>query len=109
MPTTPLNVSEDRRAVKYTGTNSAEIAALISDFTVNSENASGLTFTSDGANRTVPVNGWITYWQGAVREDVFANDDDFYDVYRDTGVAAADHVHELKLTTGPAIAAPEEA
>lgn len=109
MPTTPLHVSEDRRAVKYTGTNSAEIAALINDFTVTSENASGLTFTSGGTTRAVARNGWITYWQGAVQEETFANDDDFYDVYRDTAVDAGNHVHELKLTTGPAIAAPEEA
>jgi hypothetical protein len=98
VPITPLQIIEDRQAIQYTGANSAAIAALIDDFTVVSENASGLTFTSLGTSWTVPVNGWITFWQGAVREAPYANDDDFRDVYRD--VVAVDHVHDLKLTTG---------
>ena len=105
MPTTPISVTSDRRAVQYTGTNSAEIAALIDDFTVTGETAAGLTFTSDGTSYAVPTNGWITYWEGAVHETPFANDDDFRDVYRDEA-AATDHVHELKLTTGPALPVP---
>jgi hypothetical protein len=99
MATTPINVVADRRAVKYTGTNSAEIAALIDDFTVTAETATLLTFTSNAVSYTVPVGGWITYWEGAVREDTFANDDDFRDVYRD---AIVDHYHELVLKTGGA-------
>jgi len=46
----------------------------------------------------VPKNGYITYWEGAVREMPFANEDDFRDVYRDA--VAMEHVHELKLRTG---------
>lgn len=106
MAITPINVAEDRRAVQYTGTNAAEIAALIDDFTVTSETAAGLTFTSAGTSYTVAPNGYLTYWQGAVREQPFQTEDDFFDVYRD--IATDSHVHELKLVTGPAMQAPEE-
>lgn len=107
MPTTPISVVSDRQAVQYTGTNSAEIAALIDDFTVTSEAGGNLTFTSNGVSRTVPTNGYITYWEGAVREDTFANEDDFRDVYRDQDAAVLEHVHDLRLTTGPGYVADE--
>lgn len=97
MPAIPIAIAEDRKAVQYDGTNSAEIATLIDDFTVISEVGGVLTFTSLGVSRTVPTNGWITYWQGAVREATFANDDDFRDVYRNLEEMV--HVHDLKLTT----------
>lgn len=98
MATTPIPVTVDRQAVKYTGTNSAEIAALIPDFTVTSETPTQLTFTSLGISYMVPVGGWITYWEGGVRETPFANNDDFHDIYREA--VALDHVHEIKLRTG---------
>lgn len=97
MAAIPIAIAEDRKAVQYDGSNSAELATLIDDFTVVSENATTLTFTSLGTTRTVPVNGWVTYWQGAVREATFANDDDFRDVYRNLEEMV--HVHDLKLTT----------
>lgn len=99
MPTVPILIVSDRQAVQYTGTNSAEIAALIDDFTVTGEAGGVLTFTSLGVSYTVPTNGYITYWEGAVREMPFANDDDFQDTYR--RAQDSDHVHELKLVTGP--------
>lgn len=99
MVATPIAVVQDRSAVKYDGTNSADIAALIDDFTVTGENATELNFTSLGAAYTVPRNGYVTYWQGAVREVPYANEDDFRDVYRDTETLL-NHVHDLKLTTG---------
>lgn len=109
MAITPIGVTEDRQAVQYTGEagNSADIAAAIPDFTVTNETATNLTFTSLGTSYTVPRGGWITYWQGAVRETPFANTDDFRDVYRDTETLL-EHVHDLKLTTGPGYLAPEE-
>jgi hypothetical protein len=105
MATEPVSIAQDRKSVKYTGTNSAEIAALIPDFTVTGETATTLSFTSLGVSYTVPKNGYITYWEGAVREAPFANEDDFRDVYRDA--VAMDHVHELKLRTGLGLA-PED-
>jgi hypothetical protein len=99
MPAIPITVTEDRHAVKYDGTNSADIEALITDFTVTGETATALSFTSLGVPYTVALNGWVTYWQGAVREAPFANDGDFRDVYRDSDVLLA-HVHDLKLVTG---------
>lgn len=104
-PATPINVTQARRALQYTGSNSAALAAAIDDFTVVSENANGLTFTSGGQNLTVPANGWLTYHRGVVApEDVFANEDDFRDQYMDFA-AAGGHVHDLIITTGPAKAA----
>jgi hypothetical protein len=107
-PTAPLNVTQARRALRYTGSNSAALAAAIDDFTVVSENAAGLTFTSNGQQLTVPTNGWVVYHRGVVApEDVFANDDDFEDEYNDIAQAGT-HVHDLILTSGPAKAAPAE-
>ena len=107
-PATPINVTQARRALQYTGSNSAALAAAIDDFTVVSENASGLTFTSGGQNLTVPANGWLAYHRGMVApEDVFANDYDFRDEYMDFAEAGS-HVHEIVLTSGPAKAAPAE-
>lgn len=106
MPTTPINVAEARKAVQYTGTNSAEIAALIYDFTVTNETATTLTFTSAGQTMSVARDGYLVYFQGKVApEDVFANADDFHDVYSDLA-ATAGHVHEVILTSGPAKAVP---
>lgn len=106
MPTTPINVAEARKAVQYTGTNSAEIAALIDDFTVTNETATTLTFTSGGLSLTVPRDGYLVYFQGKVAaEDVFANADDFHDVYADLA-ATAGHVHQIVLTSGPAMPVP---
>lgn len=102
MATTPIKVVADRNAVKYDGLNSADIAALIADFTVTAETATALTFTSDAVSYTVPAGGWITYWEGAVREEPFANDDDFRDVYRTDDLEEA-HYHEITLTSGPAL------
>lgn len=104
MPTTPVPVFEARNAVQYTGTNSAEIAELISDFTVTGEDAQNLMFTSAGQNYVLPRNGRIVYAQGAV-EATFSNDDDFYDAW--TEQALDEHVHDLVLTSGPA-KMPEE-
>lgn len=109
MPTTPISVVTDRQAVKYTGTNSGEISALIDDFTVTSEAGGILTFTSNGVSRTVPTNGYITYWEGAVREATYANEDDFRDVYRDAEAASLNHVHDLRLTTGTGYVPTDEA
>lgn len=108
MPATPINVTQARRAVQYDGTNSADLAALIDDFTVTSETATTLNFTSNGVTLSVPRNGWLAYHQGMVTaEDVFANEDDFRDQYTD--LASADqHVHDLILTSGPAKPAPAE-
>ena len=104
-PVAPINVTQARRALQYTGTNSAALAAAIDDFTVVSENASGLTFTSGGQQLTVVPNGWVVYHRGAVApEDVFANDDDFEDEYSNIAQAGT-HVHEIVLSTGPAMAA----
>lgn len=102
MPITPVNVAPSRRAAKYTGTNSADLAAAIDDFTVVSEDANQLTFTSGSQQLSVARNGWLVWYQGTVdAEDVFANEDDFRDAYMDLATSV-DHVHDLVLTTGPA-------
>ena len=106
MPATPIPVIESRTAYKYDGTNSADLAAAIPDFTVVSETATQLTFTSGGQTLTVLKNGYVVAAHGmVVPEDVFANEDDFRDTYADFA-EAQDHVHDLVLTTGPAKADP---
>jgi hypothetical protein len=93
-----LPVYESRQAAQYDGTNSANLAAEIADFTVTNETATALTFTSGGTTYTVAVNGYVAWYQGVVTE-VFQNEDDFRDVYAAVTAAMA-HVHDLTLTTG---------
>lgn len=107
MPATKIPVIESRNGYLYDGTNSADLAAAIDDFTVVSEDATSLTFTSGGVNLTVPRGGYLVTAHGmVVQEDIFANEDDFRDMYADLSQSIS-HVHELVLTTGPAKAAPE--
>lgn len=97
MPTTPIDIVLDRKAVLYTGTNSAEIDALITDFTITSEDATTLFFTSQANAYHVHIGGYVTYWNDAVHEDPFANADELHNTYREE--VSVDHVHELKLRT----------
>lgn len=107
MPATPIPVVESRTGYHYDGTNSAELAAAINDFTVVSETPTQLTFTSNGQNLTVARNGYVVAAHGMVApEDVFANEDDFRDTYAD--LDAMSHVHDLVLTSGPAKPASDE-
>lgn len=108
MPATPIRVIESRTGYLYDGTNSADLAAAIDDFTVVTETPTQLTFTSNGQNLTVARNGYVVAAHGMVApEDVFANKDDFEDEYSDVATRT-DHVHDLVLTTGPAKAASGE-
>jgi len=92
-------VFEARKAAQYTGSNSADLAAEISDFTVTSENTSGLTFTSGGQQYTVAPNGYIAWYNGQV-SDVFQNADDYGDTYTEVDESLAlGHVHAI--LTGP--------
>lgn len=101
MALTPSRVFESRNAAQYTGQNSADFATEIADFTVNSENAQGLTFTSGGQQYTVAPNGYIAWYQGQV-SDVFQNADDYRDVYADLNIEVSmAHVHTI--TTGPGL------
>lgn len=104
MATTPVPVFEARHSVQYTGTNSAEIAALIDDFTVTGETATELQFTSGGTARTVARNGFIVYAQGVV-EATYANEDDYLDAWSE--LSLDQHIHEVVLKSGPA-KMPEE-
>ena len=91
-------VFEARSAAQYTGTNSADLAAEINDFTVVSETPTHLTFISGGQEHTVAVNGYIAWYQGTVTE-VFQNADDYQDVYAELGTEVLlEHVHDI--TTG---------
>lgn len=106
MPATPMPVVESRTGYLYDGTNSADLASAINDFTVVNETPEALTFTSGGQNLTVPRNGYVVSAHGAViQEDIFANEDDFRDTYSDLNQEGS-HVHDVILTSGPAKAAP---
>lgn len=98
-------VSEARNAALYDGTNSADFNTAVSDFTIVSETAAGLTFTSAGTQYTVVPGGYIAWYQGEVT-DVFQNATDYDQAYTSLQDANA-HVHDLTLTTGPAKAVPE--
>lgn len=94
------NVFEARRAAQYTGDNSADLNAEISDFSIVSETPTQLVFTSGGTQHTVARNGYVSWYQGSVT-DVFQNRDDYEETF--SAVATlANHVHDLVLTTGPA-------
>lgn len=100
MALTPSRVFESRNAAQYTGSNSADFAEGIADFTVNSEDAQGLTFTSGGQQYTVAPNGYVAWYQGQV-SDVFQNEDDYRDVYADLGTEISmNHVHDITTGTG---------
>lgn len=108
MPATAMPVFEARNAYIYDGTNSAQLAEAISDFTVVSETATDLTFTSNGQNLTVARGGYLVESGGMVEADnVFANADDFHDVYTEARLASA-HVHDIVLHTGPGHAPEDE-
>lgn len=91
-------VFESRNAAQYTGTNSADLANEINDFTVVAETPTSLSFTSAGHQYTVAKNGYITWYQGAVSE-VFQNLDDYRDAYAELETELSmNHVHDI--TTG---------
>ena len=100
----PIEVVEARQAAKYDGTNSADLNTAVADFTIVGENASGLTFTSDGDQYTVAPNGYVVWYQGKVTH-VYQNEQDFTPAYR---AGFENHVHDLVLTTGPAKPGTEE-
>lgn len=102
----PAVVTKALRALRYDGTNSARLAEKIDDFTVVTEDASNLTFTSGGQQLVVPRGGYVVYHRGVVApEDVFANEDDYLDAYAPVAVPrdADQHVHQVILTSGPAM------
>jgi len=108
MPATAMPVFEARNAYSYDGTNSADLAAAITDFTVVSETPTALTFTSGGQNLTVVRGGFLVETGGSVApENIFANADDFHDVYTEVR-AATSHVHDIVLHTGPGHAPEDE-
>jgi hypothetical protein len=108
MPATAIPVIQNLQGYLYDGTNSADLAAAINDFTVTAETPTSLTFTSGGQSLTVPRGGYLVASQGVVgADDVFANQDDFMDVYADVSTHAS-HVHDIILTSGPAKDAPAD-
>jgi hypothetical protein len=101
----PKSVFEARMADKYTGTNSADFADGIADFTVVSESASGLTFTSGGETFTVAPNGYIV-WFGTAVVEVFQNEDDYRDAYTVLDEAVSlNHTHSIATGPGEAVSA----
>ncbi len=102
----PTVVTKAIRVLRYDGTNSAVLAEKIDDFTVVTEDASNLTFTSGGQQLVVPRDGYVAYHRGVVApENVFANEDDYLDEYASVDAArnAEQHVHQIILTSGPAV------
>lgn len=99
MPLASKRVVPAQQSAQYNGTNSADLATEISDFTVNGETAAGLVFTSAGQQYTIARNGYLTWSNGRV-DEVFQNADDYGDAYTELDQAMGlDHVHAI--TTGP--------
>jgi hypothetical protein len=104
MALNPVHVFESRQAAIYTGANSADFNNEIGNFSIVSENAGGLTFTSGGQQYSVVAGGWIVWYQDEVTE-VFQNQNDFESVYLPSNVATGlNHVHTLTTSTGQAVA-----
>lgn len=57
-----------KRAIQYTGSNSAAIDAAISDFSITSESSGTLNFNSGGNSWSVSTNGWVVFYQGAATQ-----------------------------------------
>lgn len=71
MSAVPHYVVTRNRVVTYDGTNSADIDALISDFTITSETGGVLNFTSNGGMHTARAGYQIFYNEvGIVTESV---------------------------------------
>ena len=97
-------VFESRNSAQYTGTNSADLAAGINDFTVVAETPNSLSFMSGGHQYTVAKNGYVTWYQGAVTE-VFQNQDDYSDAYAELETELPlNHVHDLTTGKGRLVA-----
>lgn len=77
MPSIPY--VDARRAIQYTGSNSAEIDSEISLFTVVSESGGVLTFNSASSGLVANTGDWIAFTQGYVT-GVF-NNTDFFTFY----------------------------
>lgn len=61
-----INITDQVKAIQYTGSNSAEIDGLITDFTIVTETGGVLTFTSGGNTFVANTNDWVRYTQGFV-------------------------------------------
>jgi hypothetical protein len=104
MATVPLVVfpeAELYRAAMYVGDNSADLNALIDDFTITGETATVLSFTSAGTAYSVPHDAYIVYLNGVVTH-TFLNENDLLDNFGDVASPSA-HYHEVVLKSGPAI------
>lgn len=62
-----IQYDELRNAIQYTGSNSAEMESLISQFDFVSEGGGTLNFTSNGTPFSVSTGDWVLYTQGAVQ------------------------------------------
>lgn len=97
-------VFESRNAAQYTGSNSADLATEVNDFTVVSETPTNLTFNSGGHQYTVAKNGYVAWYQGAVTE-VFQNQDDYRDAFAELETELPlNHVHDLTTGKGRLVA-----
>lgn len=91
-----VDITESRKAVQYTGSNSAEIDSAITDLTIDSEVAGVLTVTSSGSQYVVNTNDWVLFWQGVITH-VFPNSsvNNFY-IQHPTGTGLASSVTTMQ-------------
>lgn len=96
------------RSLQYDGNNSSQLNAEIADFTITSEAAGVLSFTSNAVAYNVSTDGYVVYLNGVVT-DVFLNDDDLNDNYGALTATAVEHYHTLELHTSVGIPGAPEA
>jgi hypothetical protein len=62
-----INIVDRYLAIRYTGSNSAEIDGLITYFDITSESGGVLNFLSNSSSFTANTGDWIRYTQGSVQ------------------------------------------
>ena len=65
---TVVRYHERKEAIQYTGSNSAAIDALVTDFAIVSETGGVLTVTAGGPTYVINTNDWVCCQQGYIME-----------------------------------------
>jgi hypothetical protein len=65
---TVVRYHERKEAIQYTGSNSAAIDALVTDFNITSETGGVLTVQSGGPTYVINTNDWVCCQQGYIME-----------------------------------------
>lgn len=95
-----INIVDRYVAVQYNGSNKAEVAAIIADYSFVSEGGGTLEFTTGGSNRTVNSTEWVRAvggnYSGVFADSFFAQYYSRYATYGDiSGFAGGGDLADL--------------